>query len=98
LTTPWTYQLSVMAYVEGGLSAFLALSVCAFTLTVSNPVNGRTIAATGLLTGVFAGSAMACKYTGIIQTVIPFGIAFAAAPLLFRHLPDRVAKSTGRFD
>ena len=79
-TTPWTYRLAVIAYVEGALSCFLCLSLYALVLAAE-----RIRAADGPdqggvwqlfhLSGLFAGSAMACKYPGLVTVAIPLGIA-----------------------
>lgn len=80
LTTPWVYRISVIAYVEGALAAYLVASLAAYLRLPS----GRTSAATSrevvgwsLLCGLSAGSAAACKYPGVISAVIPFAVAVA---------------------
>jgi hypothetical protein len=72
LSTPWTYRLAVIAYVEGPLCFYHAALIWAF-------VRGRSSGGTpgmrtwGLL-GLLAGGAMGCKYPALISAVIPFGI------------------------
>jgi hypothetical protein len=88
LSTPWTYRISIIAYAEGGLTFFLMATVLAVIIRVqsqqdetelaaaadgSAPLAGRLTALIGLL----AGSAMACKYPGLLSVVLP-----AAAVLL----------------
>ncbi|NQV23468.1 MAG: hypothetical protein HQ518_03780 [Rhodopirellula sp.] len=92
LSTPWTYRISIIAYAEGGLTFFLMATVLAVIIRVqtqspdtdspdsalpetqaSSPNAGRFT----LLIGLLSGSAMACKYTGLLSVVFP-----AAAVLL----------------
>lgn len=88
LSTPWTYRISIIAYAEGGLTFFLMATVLAVIIHVQSqqekverdsgvhvgpPLAGRLTALIGLL----AGSAMACKYPGLLSVVFP-----AAAILL----------------
>ncbi len=74
LTTPWTLRISIIAYAEGGLTFYLAVSVLALMLFPpghSGPASARRWS---LLTGFLTGSAMACKYTGLVSVVIPAGL------------------------
>ncbi|HLQ44498.1 MAG TPA: phospholipid carrier-dependent glycosyltransferase, partial [Planctomycetaceae bacterium] len=78
LSTPWTYRLAIIAYVEGALSCYLSLTL--FTvLLVSQAMreSADQMAANRLflLAGLFAGSAMACKYPGLVSVVLPLGLA-----------------------
>ena len=82
LTTPWTYRISVIAYAEGGLTCFLFLTCFALLLSLEfrsteehHTSSHRMIFVTGLL----AGSAMACKYPGVISVVVPIGITLMIA-------------------
>ncbi len=68
LTTPWTYRLAIIAYVEGALSCYLFLALFAVLLAIEL-VSWRLFVVAGLL----AGSAMACKYPGLVSVVIPLG-------------------------
>jgi len=79
LTTPWTYRLSIIAYVEGGLTFFLFASVLAAGLALEQQRRGRVWTRTAVLCGLLAGSAMACKYTGAVQVVGPLGAAVCGA-------------------
>lgn len=102
LTTPWVYRISIIAYSEGGLTFYLFASVLAVmigfdrlraTNTDSNP---HAIQSVFLIAGLLAGSGMACKYTGLVQVVIPIGFAVLAGPLMVRPAPPnrtRVAVS-----
>lgn len=87
LSTPWTYRISIIAYAEGGLTFFLMTTTLAVIIrvqsqqseseltdneqttdTVPQPnMAGRLTALIGLL----AGSAMACKYPGLLSVVFP---------------------------
>ncbi len=78
LTSPWTYRISIIAYAEGGLACFLFAALFGVLLfreqfvTVGTPDRRNLINLT-VVTGMMAGSAMACKYTGLTSVVIPIG-------------------------
>ncbi len=84
LSTPWAYRISTIAYAEGGLAFYLFASLLAFQIAVEqisgDPLlrePGRDGKGTGrqlLLAGLLAGSAMACKYPGVLSVVIPLAI------------------------
>lgn len=78
VTTPWVYRISTVAYAEGGVTCYLALALLGFVLVVAQR-GTRGVYSSVVLTGLFAGSAMACKYPGVIQVVIPIGVACAAS-------------------
>ena len=78
VTTPWAYRIGVVAYAEGGLTAFTALTLLAFVIAADRLRAGPAPAA-ALLTGLLAGSGMACKYPGVLQVVLPFGAALLYA-------------------
>jgi hypothetical protein len=95
ITTPWTYRISIIAYAEGGLSFYLFAALFAVMLGIQARVRrpSEAVASSArqhdglgrpsclfLLAGLFAGSAMACKYPGVVQVVIPLGIAVAVFP------------------
>ncbi len=78
LSTPWTYRLAIIAYVEGALSCYLFLTLFAVLLAVEvlrREESGSASNRLFLLAGLFAGSAMACKYPGLVSVVIPLGLA-----------------------
>ena len=82
LSTPWTYRLAIIAYVEGALSCYLFLALFAVLLAVEAlRRDGDDSAARRLflLAGLFAGSAMACKYPGLVSVVLPLGLASGVA-------------------
>lgn len=82
LTTPWVYRISTIAYVEGALCCYLFLALFA-VMRGCDGIDVETERGRGnsdwLLAGLFAGSAMACKYTGVVQVVFPM---FAATVVL----------------
>jgi hypothetical protein len=94
LSTPWTYRISIIAYAEGGLTFFLMATVLAVIIRVqsqtSDTQTGETQASTPnagrltMLIGLLAGSAMACKYPGLLSVVFP-----AAAVLLLLEWKSR---------
>ncbi|MCA9014418.1 MAG: hypothetical protein KDA77_03710 [Planctomycetaceae bacterium] len=88
LTTPWTYRMSIIAYTEGGLSFYLMASLLSLILTIQvlkiwsapaeEPPVGEeprsSLWSYACLTGLLSGSAMACKYPGVLSVVIPLGL------------------------
>ncbi len=70
LTTPWVCRISIIAYVEGALAAYLAAAL--FCFLESRSANPRALRWTAFC-GLFAGSAAACKYPGVLSALIPFG-------------------------
>ena len=95
LTTPWVHRISIIAYVEGALAAYLIATLAAYLRV--EPAGGdgtspRNSAGGMLLCGVFAGCAAACKYPGAISAVIPFGVA---ALVTTRPLRSFAAYSAG---
>lgn len=86
LTTPWTYLISITAWVEGALTFYLAATLLVVTGGTARPEDGwrqRLI-----LTGLLAGSAFGCKYPGLISVVIPLG-SFALWRSMREALADR---------
>lgn len=84
LSTPWIYRISIIAYVEGGLACYLFASLMVVMLyldretQVPSPdfpdeVPDRR-ASWAILAGFLSGSAMACKYPGVVSVVIPCGL------------------------
>jgi hypothetical protein len=74
LSTPWVYRISIIAYAEGGLTFYLFATVLSviWTLTpdeTSVPIRRSMV----LLCGLLAGSAVACKYPGVLSVAIPLG-------------------------
>jgi len=72
ISTPWTYRISVIAYAEGGLTFYLLVSLLA-VLLVADAADPRERLKRTFLCGLLAGSAMACKYPGVLSVVIPLG-------------------------
>lgn len=82
LSMPWTYRISVIAYAEGGLTFFLMATVLAVIIRTHSQfektaapdasnvpaIDSRRL---NLLVGLLAGSAMACKYPGLLSVVFP---------------------------
>ncbi len=90
LTTPWIFRISIIAYAEGGLSFYLFASLLTVMIGIEKLRRGETPGKQFLLTGLLAGSAMACKYTGLVSAVIPLGAVVCLAPLVLRAgLPDK---------
>ncbi len=84
LSTPWTYRISIIAYAEGGLTFFLMATTLAVIVCVQSrqdhpeqsPEEEESPGADRLtiLTGLLAGSAMACKYPGLLSVVFPAAV------------------------
>lgn len=81
LTTPWICRLSIIAYVEGGLAAYLVAAFWSMIPDLTSPETTNPVPTLSpnrlLLCGLFAGSAAACKYTGVISAVLPLGVMTA---------------------
>ncbi|MCA9033753.1 MAG: glycosyltransferase family 39 protein [Planctomycetaceae bacterium] len=71
LTTPWTMRIALIAYAEGALTFYLALTVmlCLIKEDGIDAVGARYRWL--FLIGLMAGSAMACKYTGLVNVILP---------------------------
>lgn len=109
LTTPWTYRISIIAYTEGGLSFYLLASLLSLILTIQvlkscavsegadSDVNviSPSLWSYTLLTGLLSGSAMACKYPGVLSVVIPLGLTLLGFSwVLFKQSPSLRFKLT----
>jgi hypothetical protein len=91
LTTPWIYRISIIAYTEGALCCYLALATLAFVGWTERRTTGRV-----LLMGLFAGSAAAAKYPGVVSVVIPLGVAALISEFLRRSTTDPGEPERGR--
>jgi hypothetical protein len=80
LTTPWIYRVSTVAYTDGGLTAYTAFTLLAALVWYRSILSGVASPFQSLppgmafIVGLLAGSAMACKYTGLVLVVIPAGL------------------------
>ena len=73
LTTPWIYRLSHIPYVEGALLFYAALALhCALRSRVGD-LRWKLVA------GSLAGTAIACKYTGLVMVAVPVAIVSLVA-------------------
>lgn len=90
VTTPWVFRMSIIAYADGGLTAYTAGAALAAWWVWERvrhlpageaPAIDRGLRQGVMLTGLMCGSAMACKYTGLVMTVLPCGaiLLFAAS-------------------
>jgi hypothetical protein len=84
LSTPWTYRISIIAYAEGGLTFYLFASLLAVMIAVERTSHSESYLREILLCGLLAGSAMACKYPGVLQVVIPLGASICVIPFFRR--------------
>ena len=78
LSTPWIDRITIIAYVEGPLTFFLAASLLAASIAVERFRAKLPAWREVLLAGLLAGSGMACKYTGLLQVVVPIGLVIVA--------------------
>jgi 4-amino-4-deoxy-L-arabinose transferase-like glycosyltransferase len=88
LTTPWAVRISIIAYVEGALAAYLAATLATFLCSRDGTDGSLRWTA---LCGLFAGSTASCKYPGVISALIPFGLAVVIEG--FRSSPGRRLQS-----
>ncbi len=77
LTTPWAARIAIIAYAEGGLTFYLFAAFYATGLALEQLKSGRLNWGLFFLAGLLAGSAMACKYTGLVSVVFPMAVAIA---------------------
>jgi hypothetical protein len=80
ISTPWIDRLTTIAYVESGLLFYLFASLLAVSIAIERLKAGDLNRRQVFLTGLLAGSGMACKYTGALQVVAPIGAAVVLAP------------------
>jgi hypothetical protein len=83
LTTPWATRIAIIAYAEGGLACYLFLAFFAAGIAIEEYKSGPLKPGLYFLAGFLAGSAMACKYTGLVSVVVP--LAMALGFVVFRH-------------
>jgi 4-amino-4-deoxy-L-arabinose transferase-like glycosyltransferase len=99
LSTPWIYRISTIALAEGGLTFYLFATLLAVGLAFER--FGKTAEAEPrqdggnlrlfLLAGLLAGSAISCKYPGLISVALPLGAVSAAAPFWLKSpRPERL--------
>jgi hypothetical protein len=74
LSTPWIDRITIFAYVEGPLTCFVAATLLAAFIALERFRAGLPAVRDVFLAGLLAGSGMACKYTGLLQVVIPMGL------------------------
>jgi len=79
LTTPWIDRVSIIALAEGGMTFFLFATLFAAMMAVERMQAGLSSRRWVFVTGLLAGSGMACKYTGLMQVVIPAAIGLVLA-------------------
>lgn len=82
LSTPWIDRITIIAYVEGPLTFFLAASLLAALIAVERFRANLPAMRDVLLVGLLAGTGMACKYTGLLQVVAPMGLAIVGGAWL----------------
>ncbi|MGV2338891.1 MAG UNVERIFIED_CONTAM: hypothetical protein LVR18_34370 [Planctomycetaceae bacterium] len=73
ITAPWTFRISLIAYAEGSLTFYLTISVL-LVLLLRSQGPAAFLSRPQLFCGFLAGSAMACKYTGLVLVVVPIGV------------------------
>lgn len=81
LTTPWTLRISLIAYAEGALSCYLTTALL-LSMILLERLQSQRSAAAWLVVGLLLGSAMASKYTGLLQVIVPVGILCSVVWLL----------------
>lgn len=81
LSTPWTVRTGLIAGAELSLMSYLFATTFAALLVVDQWQRSATEVghhsrptASVLVVGLLAGSAMACKYPGLVQVVVPLAV------------------------
>lgn len=78
LSTPWIYRTAIIPYAEGSWTAYgFAAFVAAHWLVDAHRFSASAQKGCMLLMGWLAGSAMACKYPGLLTAVLPLGLWLA---------------------
>jgi len=95
LSTPWVYRISIIAYAEGGQTAYLFAALWVTLIALERMRRGEPARGTLILSGLFAGSTMACKYPGLISVVVPLSAAIAVAELRSRTAATLAASRLG---
>ena len=90
LTTPWTYRLAAIPYVEGPLCAAMIGSVWAVSRCWNLKTGGSWI-----LVGVMSGWAMSCKYTAILPVVVPCAVVMVVEMIRLKSLKPLVSVVLG---
>ena len=88
LTTPWIDRVTLQALAEGSLTFFLFATLFAAMLAVERMHSGLSARRWSLMTGLLAGAGMACKYTGLMQVVIPAAIGLVGGWWFFERRRD----------
>ena len=73
LTAPWTLRISLIAYTEGALTFYLIASVL-LNLELQKETATSLRPLPLVFSGFLAGSAMACKYTGLVLVIAPIAV------------------------
>jgi dolichyl-phosphate-mannose-protein mannosyltransferase len=74
VSTPWIVQVSTTGFVEGASALYLLMTLYAFWLWQKSPDRSPMLLA---LCGYMAGSAVSCKYPGVLFVVLPFAAGIA---------------------
>ena len=100
LTTPWTLRISLIAYAEGALTFYLTATTMLGLMFVLHKQTQHQSQGLACLLGLLAGSAMACKYTGLISVIVPaFAFTLIASIKSCPALKpaDSMTKASGQF-
>lgn len=92
LSTPWTYRISIIAYTEGAMCAYVMLTLLA--VDTAWRASGRYQTRCWLLVGLLAGSAASTKYPGVVFVIIPAGLAWLC---LQRQSVDAFRRTTAGY-
>lgn len=69
LSSPWALRLGTTAYAEGGMLFFIALAFLFILIVFQEKTPQEN--SLWFLTGAFSGAALACKYPGLIWSLVP---------------------------
>lgn len=87
LTIPWIYRISIIAYAEGGLTFYVSATYLAW-FCLQRDLTAGLMGRSALLCGLLAGSAIACKYPGLVSVTMPAGVAVVVSAARSRGMTD----------
>lgn len=98
LSTPWVYRISIIAYTEGALCCYVALSLLALLVWLERSQQSSTPQyEIVLLAGLLGGSAIATKYPGLLLVAVPIGLMIWITLLLRKAPWKQIAFSAGLY-
>lgn len=96
LTTPWTLRISIIALVEGALTFYVAASALLLICVLYGKIRLASQRGVWCVAGILSGSAMACKYTGLISVILPATVLLMFSQFRALQSPDSPPGTTVR--